>query len=165
MVNDIVRAVPGEVIFGQRYIVDAETDAVLFRNIRIQAAIVLVGGKLRGVDGVVVRDVGDIGQRAAGRPAACASAAATGVRGARPTCILRPQASRQRRTKIDALARDRPAIYPLSKSGGHARGVGVESPNDSVAWEGEIFGGDTAGGRQGVERRRVEPLVSLQWRK
>ena len=105
MVEDIVGAVTVVVVFRKRNVVDGKADAVLFRGIHVQAAIVLGSRKFSWVDGVVIRDIGHGAQRAASGSAASAGATAAGVLGANPSKILTTQACRQRRTDIEARLR------------------------------------------------------------
>src|SRR5277367_1706398 len=97
VVKDVVSAVAVEVVFAEGDPVDGKAKAVLFGDIRIQAAIVLGSCKFGRVDRVVIRNVGHVAQGTARGSATCASASTSGVRGTRPALILCPQARRQRR--------------------------------------------------------------------
>ena len=99
------------------------------------------------VDGVVIRYVGHGAEGAASGSASCAGPPAARVRGIGPALILRAQASRQRRTQIDALACNCSAIYAFRKAGGYAGGVSVEGSDYAISGEGKILCGDASGWR------------------
>ena len=143
MVEDVVGPVTVEVIFRQRNPVNRKADMVPDCNIGIDASVVLGRVKCGGIDSVVVRNVRHRTE----------TAADPGVTRTGPGKIVRAQGRRQRRTNIDALAWNGPAIYPFRKAGSCAGGVRIEGSDHPVSGERKILCGDAS--------RRRGPLRSF----
>ena len=161
VVKDVVAAVAVVVVFRQRNVVDGKGEAVFSGHIGIQTAIVLCSGKLGGVDGVVVRNVGHVAQGTARSPTARARSNDPGLVEL-ASVVLRTQARCEGRADVQALTWNRSAIDSFRKTGGCASGGSIEGANYTVTGEGKIFRGDASRRGQSLESRGIVPTVALQ---